>query len=429
MTLSRGVSEEVMLDRRALLSGLAASIGLAPGLARAAFRPDPWPGCALDLSRAPVRTPADWDRIYERYWGPLGSHGRDQIDNIIHAKNGVYDDSEAVFAWIVHYWLRAFVVMADLTGEARYMDSAVSFIDVILDNTDEKRVARGEISGGYVRDPLYLRRSGRGGPFWKRGDWASVLDTGQVIRGLMAFVDAVYRAPVRWAAYRAVADRAFAAAIRAADAFDNDWQVIGDTGAYHYRDSQGSGQLGTTRTAFNQSATMAAAQLMIHAWRPDPGRLDKVRRLVRHWLADYAVEMPDGALTWRYILIPSNTDPEDAGHATIDLNFLVAAFLSGRTDLTSIHMAGLAQTFRTRLYDGGTGLNRFVDGTTDADYAEHFNAGFGWFDLARFDPKIAEIALTIYSAHYPPDAPGGTLWARPMLGWANLLRAGRACAG
>jgi len=90
-------------------------------------------------------------------------------------------------------------------------------------------------------------------------------------------------------------------------------------------------------------------------------------------------------------------------------------------------MNGLAKTFTHRLHDGGDSLNRFVDGRTESGFSDNFNAGFGWFELAEFAPEIATAALGVYNRHYPPDAPGGVLWAQPMLGWANLLAAGRPC--
>jgi len=418
-------------DRRRFLGWALGAAATLPAMhataAKGGFRSDPWPGCNLDLSRAQFRSAADWNRVYEKFWGPIGRQSDAQMHAVVHAVDGVYDDSDGPFAWIVHYWIRAWVTMADLTGDTRYMDMCVSFIDYMLDNTDERRIERGEKTEAYIRDPLYLRGTGKGGPFWSRQDNASVLDTGQVARGIMAFVDAVFEKPDRWAGYGPTAFRFFEAAIMAADAFENDWQTQGSIGAYHYRDSDGSGALGTTRTAFNQSATMVATHLAIHKWRPDPNRVDKVRRLAQYWIDHYAVRQPDGAITWRYILIEGDRALEDAGHATTDLEFLIPAYLSGLTSLNLAHMNGLSKTFLRRLHDGRHGLKEFVDGSGRADYAEQFNAGFGWFQLARFAPEIAEAALRIYNEHYPLDAPGGILWSRPMLGWANLLSAGRTC--
>lgn len=369
-----------------------------------------------------------WNAAYEARWGPLGPQSKAQIANVLHDKNGRYDDSEGVFAWVVSYWLRAWVGMAKLTGDRAYMDTSVSFIDTMFDRTDARRIARGEIEENYIRDPGYFRGTGHGGPFWKRGREATVVTNGQIAQGIMCFVDAVYADPKRWQRYREKADTYFRGAKAAIDAFDNDWQNIGEAGCYHYRDSEGSGILGTTPVAFNQAAAMMTAQIFVNRWEPSPARLDKIRRLVRYWLNDYMVENPDGTLTWRYIAKhPTLTATEDVGHGSIDVEFLVAAYLTGETALEKHHITALAKTFATQIYNGKSGLNEYVDGTTTPGFDENWNAAIGWVGLSRWDAAVAEIALEVYNASYPPSAPGGILWSRPMLGWANLIGLRTAC--
>ena len=414
------------MTKGVIMAGLAPSLAAVHAQAGAGDSKAPLL-CAGDFANLAFRTPKDWDRVYSWNWGRLGRQTPKQIHLVVHAVNGVYDDRDGVFAWIVHYWLRAWVVMADLTGKAKYLDMCVSFIDYMLDHTDERRIERGEIRENYVQEPLYLKGTGKGGPIWNRNWDASVLTTGQVIRGILTFVDIVYGNPQRWHAYKPAADRFFSAALEAADAYDNDWQKFGNKGSYHYRSSDGSGDLGIIRTAFNQSATMVASQIVINKWRPDPARADKIRRLAQYWIDDYVIPQSDGTLVWRNALISGYDELEDAGHATIDVDFLVGAYLSGLTNLTLTDMKALARTFRKRLCDREGGLNRYVDGKTDGGYQDHFNAGFGWFELARFDAEIASLALGIYNAHYRPDAVAGQLSVQPMLGWANLLRAAGRC--
>jgi len=422
--------EMTQVSRRALLTGLAAATALGPsglGARAATVAARGRPPCGLGLGAGGFRSSRDWDAVFTARWGALGPQSRRQIETMIHAKNGRYDDSDGVFAWIVHYWIRAWVAMARLTGERKYLQACVSLIDYMLDHTDERRVTRGEITENYVRDPLYLKGTGRGGPFWKRGRDAIVLNTGQVANGILRVVDAVYSDRGRFAEFLPAADRAFAQCRIAVDAFDNDWQVVGNKGSYHYRDSAGSGDLGVTRAAFNQSATMVGAHLMIHKWRPDPARADKVRRLTQYWLEDFAIPRADGSYIWPYMIHPELGVMEDAGHASIDVDFLVMAYESGLTDLTEAHMAGLSKTYLLSLVNGHGGLNQFVDGTTRRGFDEHWNAAIGWFGLARYEPHVALAALNIYATQYPFDAPDGRLWARPMLGWANLLTAARSC--
>ena len=414
--------------RRELLQGMltAATAVLLPRQASARTRSEPV--CGYNMPVMAIDGPAAWDAAYETRWGRLGPQTRRQIDLVLHNKNGYYDDSNGVFAWIVHYWIRAWVAMAELTGDRKYMDCCVSFIDYMVDHTDQRRILRGEIHENYVRDPLYFRTTGRGGPFWKRGRDAIVLNTGRICHGILCFVDTVYAGRRRWEAYKAKADSYFAQARIAVDAFDNDWQVFADKGSYHYRDSAGSGQLGVTRTAFNQSATMMSAHLILHKWRPDSARADKIRRLAKYWIDDFARPAGNGTVSWRYIIHPHIVDTEDVGHAGIDIDFLVAAYESGLTELTRNHMEQLARTYRLNVIDGRGGLNRYVDGTTTAGFDEHWNAAVGWFQLARYDPAIVSDALTVYNIKYRPESKPGILWARPMLGWANLLLAAKICS-
>lgn len=418
------VPEMIRLDRRSLLIGSAISAfvhadGAVAGRPRAA--------CGLDLSRAQFRSAADWNAAYEARWGALGRQTRRQIDYVIHNKNGVFDDKPGHFAWIVHYWIRAWLAMARLTHDSKYMDCCVSFIDYMFDHTDERRIRRGEIAENYIRDPAGYQGSGEGGPFWKRGRDAIVLNTGQISHAILLFVDAVYSDRVLWRGYAADADRYFAEAIRAVDAFNSDWRDDGDKGGYRYRDSGGSGRLGETRAAFNQSATMVRAHLLIHKWRPDIARAAKVRRLARYWIDDFYTPQSDGTATWRYIIHPEYPEIEDAGHASVDLDFLVAAYESGLTDLTDGHISALTKTYLRKVIDGRGGLNHTVDGKTKPDFNEHWNAAVGWWELSRYDRAVARAALDVYNAKYPFNAAPGILWARPMLGWANLLNAASPC--
>ncbi len=369
----------------------------------------------------------DWDRAYENRWGLLGTHSRSQIEFIVHADNGVYDDSEGVFAWIAHYWLRAWAQMADWTGDEKYLHAGMSFINYMLAHTDAERIARGEIVENYLREPAGLQGTGRGGPFWKRWEEVNALNTGQVTHGILRFVDTVLENEDRWPAYVPIVENYFEAARKAVDSFDSDWRDFGDAGSYFYRDSGGTNVLGSTQTAFNQSATMCSAQLLLNKWDPNPVRVEKARRLANSWVNDFAEFQSDGTVRWPYILVEHLRHVEDTGHASVDLDFLLLAHKQGIEEISTQHVDALVKTFKTKIWNRDGTLNRFLDGTTRPGYKEHFNAGFGWFELARYDPEILTMALKTYETHYPENSANGIIWARPMLGWANILAQSTGC--
>ncbi|MCH8809731.1 MAG: hypothetical protein IH993_07870, partial [Proteobacteria bacterium] len=146
----------------------------------------------LDLSASAFKTADDWETFYESKWGPLGPQTPAQIDKLANnAKAGVYDDAPGHLAWHTHYWIRSWVILAEVTGRMDYLDTCVSMIDYMLDHTDERRVERGEIIE-YIRDPMFLKQRGGHGPFWVRNRKAGVLTTGQIVHAIMVFVDYVY---------------------------------------------------------------------------------------------------------------------------------------------------------------------------------------------------------------------------------------------
>ncbi len=374
-----------------------------------------------------ICSPVDWDEVFINRWGMLGRQSRDQINYTIHAKNGVYDDSDGVFAWIVHYWLRAWAKMADLTGEEKYLHAGMSFIDYMFKHTDEARIRRGEIVENYLRDPASLQGKGRGGPFWKRWEEANVLNTGQIAHGILRFVDTVFENRDRWPAYALIAEGYFEQTKRAVDAFDPDWRNFGNAGSYFYRDSEGSNVLGPTQTAFNQSATMCSAHLLLDKWENNASRRDKATRLVRSWLNDFAEFHDNGTVTWPYILVEHLRQIEDTDHATVDLDFLTLSHGREINGLKKEHLLALAKTFKKNIWRTDGTLNRNIDGSTTAGFDQHYCGGYGWFELSRYDPEVLEMVRKTYEKHYRANSDGGVLWARPMLGWANILATSGHC--
>jgi len=410
------------LTRRQLIqSSTASAIGLT---APAIIMTEGVKAAALIKLETGFATPEDWRNQYEARWGRVGSQTRADIEFVVHAKDGVYDDQHGPFAWIVHYWLRAWVKMADLTGDEKYLIMGMSFIDYMFDHIDEKRVTRGEINENYLREPLGLQGTGKGGPFWKRWEEVNVLNTGMVTHGIMRFCDGIFENRDRWPAYAITAEKYVEGVKRAVDAFDTDWKNTGESGTYYYRDSGGSNALGDTSISFNQAATMCAAHLYLNKWEQNASRREKAERLCRFWVDEYARMQSDGTVHWAYRINTGDPlgDKEDAGHGTVDLDFLMLAYELGISGLEDKHIKAIAQTFKQNIWRKDGSLNEFVDGSTSEGYNEHFNAGFGWFELSKYDPDILPMIFKTYHKHYQHTAKPGEIWARPMLGWANLLR-------
>jgi hypothetical protein len=50
-----------------------------------------------------------------------------------------------LYAWHGHYWIRAYLSMADTYGDTKYLDKAVALIDRMLFYRDDARHSRGEL--------------------------------------------------------------------------------------------------------------------------------------------------------------------------------------------------------------------------------------------------------------------------------------------
>ena len=146
-------------------------------------------------SLAAVNSQAEWDTYLADKCG-TGFN----VECLLGFSNG-YDDSQHRLAWHGHYWLRAFVSMAQTYQDSKYLDYAVSMIDYMLYQRDDVRAARGELDvfqEPYVKaPPFYLNNRDLAAPCWRqtqrnkkrflRADCKTILD-GQITSGIMHFV-------------------------------------------------------------------------------------------------------------------------------------------------------------------------------------------------------------------------------------------------
>lgn len=354
------------------------------------------------------------------------------------AFNGIYKDTDPMlnltkanengeFSWQAHYWIRAYVSMAQIYDDTKYLDKAIKLIDFILYYRDDERYTRGEID--IIKEPYfsapqyYLNHRNQAAPGWRIWDssyngWRlQTLDSGQITHAIMRFVDLVY-GNKKFLAYQSKADEYIQKVEETVHVHDSSFvfgRYDGIPGSYYYPNIDGTG-LYSSAVPFNHSATMGVTLLL----------LDKVKGGVKEYrqkaeaILDYFKEhvrlIENDAYDWDYSLTNPNSADEDFNHAHVDLSFIILAYHQG-LELTDEDMRRFANTLTENIYQENGKLTWFIEGTNDISQDSYWPVGFDWIDLTEFNPFVLTIAKEFYSNNY-----SNPTWARPFLGWAEILR-------
>lgn len=322
------------------------------------------------------------------------------------------DGSDETFAWHGHYWLRAYVSMADTFGDTKYLDWAVKSIDHMLANTDGTYGWNGDPIGGSQR----------------------LLDSGMISHGIMYFVYLVWN-DARFSAYRAKADQYLARIDTIYRSYDYQWTdrpgLSTSTGSYIYATCGGGSNLCSTSALlmYNQGATMVKAGLLIDRVRrlkgqtPDPIYLKRADAVAAMFPRFATLEY--GAYKWRYggcrsdIAGPHGSLTEDTNHSHIDLSLLVWANRFQLGGIDAKVMNGLIGSLDRILSGAGSdNVALHVDGTgaPGSDW-DRMPVGYDWIDLAQTSPAVLDKIIRVYNKYLADDS-----GSRAMLGWAEILR-------
>lgn len=336
------------------------------------------------------------------------------------------------FAWNAHYWLRAYLSMAQTYGDTSYLAKASRLIDFMLEQRDDRRFARGELDlqkEPYYYAPLdYLRDRSAAAPGWRLfafgSEWrVQTLDDGQITNAILRFVDLV-KSDSLFSPYGARADRYLQEAeetVRAHHSLFKFNRSAAVPGSYYYPIPDGSG-LYNGAVPFNHSATMGVSLLLldkIYGGKTPYGEM--ARALVDYFKRHARITTKDG-YDWNYLLhnpdvvSDAGISSEDFEHASIDVGFLFLAHLQGM-GMDKNDMVRLANTLTRNIYLGYGQMAWTVSGQGMDSRKKYWSIAVNWIDLAEFHHVILDVANEIYSMYY--SQPG---WSQPFLGWAELLR-------
>jgi hypothetical protein len=375
---------------------------------------------AFALNVHAIDNKSEWDAAYQLYFN--------DADPMLNIANG---NDEGQFAWQAHYWIRAYLSMAQTYGETFYLDKALKLIDFIFYHTDAARVARGEFSllkQPYFSAPLYfLNHRGEPAPGWRilafGTEWRiQTLDDGQITSAIMHFVDLVF-CDNRFFPYRSKA-RQYLAKVESIVNAHNDLFAYNRfenmPGSYYYPNVNGKG-LYSGAVPFNHSAAMAESLLLLDKLKGGVSEYRRKAAAILEYFRKHLRLRSNNSYDWDYhpqhpSVGDTRTGDEDFNHAHIDLGFLILAYKRG-LGLNALDMRRFANTLTKNVYLGDGELSWSIDGSEIDSEKSYWPVGFDWIDLSEFDPRVLDIAKEVYRKHYSRPT-----WSRPFLGWAEILR-------
>jgi len=336
-----------------------------------------------------------------------------------------------LYAWQGHYWIRAYLSMAQTYGDTKYLDDAVTLIDSMLSSRDDARFSRGELdlkTSPYVTaPPSFLSRRDRPARGWRR-KWngecrVEVVIDGMITQAIMRFVALVHDDP-RFSAYRGKAAE-YTNRVEETVTMWNEtfaYNRFDVPGSYWFPQTDGTPGLSSTEVPFNHSAAMTTTLLLLDQVK---GGVAEYRRkasaVLDFWRGKRREERGGDytAYNWNYYLRTREFGVEDVGHSHMDLSFFITANRSGI--LSNDEMRLLANTLIKRIHKGGGRVAGRVDGSGSGD---GYNVAMDWIDLAQVDPQALTLAKAVFRANYAVPK-----WSRPLLGWAEILRWSRFSRG
>lgn len=377
-----------------------------------------WSGPAV---YAQIEQPEDWESQYKARYA--------KAEPFLDTTNG---NDDRKFAWDAQYWLRAYVSMADVTGDTVYLDRAVRLIDHMMKYRDDARVARGEIdlhTQPYTRAPnFYINNPTVPMKAWRRwaGDkykWRGLmLDNGMITSSIMRFVDFVYNKPP-YAAYQARAEEYIARVEETVAEFENDFLFKREPyipGSWYYPRENGKGHY-SGAVELNHSCTMSVTLLLLHKVKGGiPAHIKKAKAVWMYFKSDLK-KVENDAYSWQYHpqkpgIKMTSSGAEDLQHAHIDLGFAIMAYKMN-IGASLEDMQRFTRSFTRNIYKGEGQVSWGVDGVDPMKKNEYYAAAYDWIDLTEFDPQVLDIAREVYEKKNPK-----VNWGKPALGWAEILR-------
>lgn len=375
---------------------------------------------AVVSNAAAIETRSEWDTAYKNCYP-----NTEPMLNITNA------NEDGMLSWHGHYWIRAYVVMAETYADTMYLDKAVRLIDFILFNRDDARHARGQLDlqrEPYLDAPVYyLNNRDKAAPGWRRYDsWNKryrnlLVDDAHIVHGIMRFVDLVM-SNAQFSSYRAKAEEYIGNVEETVQAHDSSFvydRFAGIPGSYYYPNTDGSG-LYSGAVELNMDATMGAALLLLDKVKGGVPEYRKKAAAILSYFKKHARVTANNAYDWNYHpqkpgLGATASGDEDFNHGHMDLSFFVLAKSLG-LGLGADDMTKFTNTLVLNVFKGNGELAWSVDGKEMNADKNYWPVGFDWIELTEYSDRVLDIAREVYNKNY-----SSFTWARPFLGWAEIL--------
>ncbi|MFI3245033.1 MAG: hypothetical protein R3Y10_00900 [Ferrimonas sp.] len=332
------------------------------------------------------------------------------------------------FAWEGHYWLRAYLTMAQTYQDDKYLEYAIELIDHMFHYTDEARAARGELQlsqAPYALAPkAYLLNPTLAAPGWRQpyynGEWRiEVLSDGQILNAITRVADHLlhHQNP----RYQDHGRRYLAQAQTIIESHRSSYSNTKQAqipGSYFYVNPHNAqtndAGLFSNPVPHNHNLTMGVALIFIDKWHKTAHFRQQILEL--HQFFSKQLHMnDDGSCRWHYAWDKDgNTKWEDANHGHLDVGFMVTAFNEGYVS-DSKTLQCLAKTLTQTLFVPPGMLHYDVQGHGLSSRWDQLASGYDWVQLIPFEPSILAINHHILRHYGQPN------WSRSLHAWANLL--------
>ncbi len=376
----------------------------------------------------------DYDRLKEAFDDDYGYNPS--------IEGGYSDNEQDKYSFGLNNYLYFCVDMHELSGDTQWLTDAEVAIDRILDNTDIRRVAKGDITiapanvsstvpNQYYQAPTPYFLSGIPVEGWSSfngvaGDAnlrCQVLIDGQVAGSIAYWADHILDNNIT--AFVTKANSVFSYLKTVVDSHDLSYQKdyynssldMTISGSYYYPNRFSSiGSLQPDPLAYNHNAGLLQTGLLYHKHFTDTEFLDRAQRFMDFTRATRTYYSAEDRFEWLY-RITGEGGTEDVNHGSYSFMFFNVAHANGFLGVTSTEMRRYANALLYAWKNDNTvgSCAEDFDGAGTIPTSEAFDVGAMGY-MAQFNKDIAKMGRDVCSTRYIPN------YLNMYRAYASLLR-------